>query len=899
MKKLMSLWVVVIVGFFSLSSTLYGIKSRRARRREKAEQKIPSYNNRYVTTVSVDGKDPSEPADLRQLLLSHSVQDSQDMHTNIETTDELMRDDGIKSAQVILPDNPSTAPVHAQFDQPRIDIPLGAIEKVDLEMDNEKDIIEFHFEDAGLEQLVTQIEQLFGITFITNDVIKPLAEGSKSIKGNKISFKTQQPLDKKHAWNLFTTFLQLAGFTVVPDSHPRFFHIMLSEKAQREPIPTFIGTNYLHLPDSSQLIRYIYFIENSTAEMIKSVVDSLRSRNAVLVFLDDIKAFMLIDHAYNIKSLMHIIKELDKVSVPQAMSVLKLKRADAQDVQQLYETLIHKETTPTSRLFPRKKPTARYFPENTRIIAEPRTNALILLGPPDAIKKIEDFIVQYIDTELDHPYSPLKVYTLKYAEAETIAKIMNDTVQFGKETQAGRVGGVRGGEKYFRDITFIPEPKTNRLIIKGEQEDYEKAIKIIKKLDEPQPQIAIEVLILTVQLREGKELGAQIRSRESQGGGNGLLGNHLKFQTSGLRAGGNASGIITNPTGSGVNRLLGDLINLVVGAPAANTILTLGQDAFGVWGIFQALDAVTNTEILANPFLVATNKTTASVSVGEKRRVVTGTIIGTNQTQTLGDEPAVLKVTVTPQINSDGMIVLKLNVSISAFTPDSDQVNVAIDTREIDTETIVADREVLALGGLIQNRIDNNVSKFPFLAEIPLFGWLFKNRRKAQDKNNLLILVSSRIIEPRIQESIEPFTQEKVDGYHGMLNSIDDTYQKRDPITRSFFDQDDKQQHGTADVVDDFLFKRHHFATNKTAQVEDISPTPITHRHTAKKQQYATDSKVSKAAEKAKPLPTPIAIANEVDIDTKRTIMTQVVNRKKNRKSLTEFMIDNTKGSNI
>ena len=85
-----------------------------------------------------------------------------------------------------------------------------------------------------------------------------------------------------------------------------------------------------------------------------------------------------------------------------------------------------------------------------------------------------------------------------------------------------------------------------------------------------------------------------------------------------------------------------------------------------------------------------------------------------------------LEVNITPQINSDGMIVLDVNIKIDDFVSAADPTNVVINKREIDTKTVVADKEVLALGGLIENRIENNMSKTPLLGNIPLINFLFK-----------------------------------------------------------------------------------------------------------------------------------------------------------------------------
>src|SRR5438128_6276426 len=132
-----------------------------------------------------------------------------------------------------------------------------------------------------------------------------------------------------------------------------------------------------------------------------AIVSPLRSSSSQgLVELKENKGFIITDKAYNIKTLMTIVKELDKVSIPESMSVLKLRNADAKQVQELYKELLPKEET-GSRFFTKKQPTSLFFPENTRIIADPRSNTLILLGPTNSIKKIEQFIMKYIDVELD------------------------------------------------------------------------------------------------------------------------------------------------------------------------------------------------------------------------------------------------------------------------------------------------------------------------------------------------------------------------------------------------------------------------------------------------------------------------------------------------------------------
>lgn len=686
------------------------------------------------------------------------------------------------------------------FAIPEKQIAPSTLKKVDapiFEEQDEEDSIEFNFEHADLQNFIKQIEEIFEVTFISDDALQPLPQGKKALKGNKITFKTHAPLTKKEAWNLFLSFLDIAGFAVIPHNEPKIFRITTIDAARKSPLPSYIGVDYTTLPDSDEIIRYVYFLENASTETIKGIIEPLRSSSSQgFVELKEHKGFMLTDKAYNIKMLMKIVKELDKVSIPESMAILKLRNADAKEVQELYTSLLPKEEQ-ISRFFTKKQPTSLYFPENTRIIAEPRTNTLILLGPVDAIKKIESFIIKYIDVELDQAYSPLYTYQLKYADAVTVADIMNKVTQFGKDTEAGKYGGVRGIDQYMRPIVFIPERETNKLIIKGYYEDYLKSKKILDQLDEAQPQVAIEVLIVSVDINDTKSLGAQLRSKVP--GPNGLLGNNIKFQTSGLYANGNGP-IVTNPPSgaptqpnTGVDRLLGNLLNLITGASPGTTLLTLGRDALGVWGIFQALQTVTDAEVVSNPFLLATNNTKATVKLGTERRVKTSEVVGTQSVNAFGADDANLEVVITPQINSDGMIVLKVSVELDEFTDPFNQTSATKLQRNITTNAIVANQEVLALGGLIRNNIVSVESKVPVLGDIPVLGWFFKNKRKEERKQNLLVLISTRIIAPHTDKDAREFTNYHVADYQESLAHMQSSSNLHDPIYRLFF-QDKRER---------------------------------------------------------------------------------------------------------
>ena len=148
----------------------------------------------------------------------------------------------------------------------------------------------------------------------------------------------------------------------------------------------------------------------------------------------------------------------------------------------------------------------------------------------------------------------------------------------------------------------------------------------------------------------------------------------------------------TAPT-LGVNRLMGNLAKLLPNAGPGNTIVTFGQDMFGLWGIFQVLQTIANTQVLSNPFTIVTNKSTATIELGETRRITTGrTVTAGIQEDSKQDDTAALKIEISPQINSDGMIVLSVVIENTEFTNSATSGDLAGDknTKRIVTSTIVA-----------------------------------------------------------------------------------------------------------------------------------------------------------------------------------------------------------------
>lgn len=674
-----------------------------------------------------------------------------------------------------------------------------------------KRTISLNFENAELINLIKYFEKEYGVTFILDSVVQPM-EGGKNPIGTKFSFKTEVPFNKKQAWDLFTTFLEMAGLKIIPGPVEKVYQITTNDPQSRfatakDPVPTFIGIDPALLPESD-FVRYVYFIQNATANVILKVADTLKSNSALRpILVEDLNALILSDKAGNIRSTLAVLKELDKPTLPESLTIIKLQKADAQRVKDLYNQLVTEEKTLLQRLSPggRKPSGVSLFTENVRVYADPRTNSLIVLGPRNNVQRIEDFIRKEVDKDIDLPYSPLHVYQLKFIDADTTAQIITELKNFQPASAIGatQFGGVVGGTKYLKpNVTITAEKSTNSLIINADYDDYLQIYDLIQKIDTEQPQVAIRVLVLDILTTDSKALGVQFRNRRPTM--DNVLSEDVNFQTSGLPLDvGVFSNIVTNPPAgstattpvNGAFRLLGNLVDIASANVPGSTLVTLGDDRFGVWGLFKVLQTYMDVSIVSKPFIVTTHKYNAQISIEEVRRVQTANVVGGSNVETtsFGDLAAGLTLNITPQISPDGLVTLTVTVDDSQFTTtstpatESDTTQGNRNDKKITTAVIVENNQVLALGGLTRDNLTEQEFKVPILGDIPLLGWMFKNKSTILVKTNLLVLISAEIINPRDRKTVQSFTDIQMTRTQDLMDRIRADDQPADPISRWFF----------------------------------------------------------------------------------------------------------------
>jgi type IV pilus assembly protein PilQ len=273
----------------------------------------------------------------------------------------------------------------------------------------------------------------------------------------------------------------------------------------------------------------------------------------------------------------------------------------------------------------------------------------------------------------------------------------------------------------------VVDERTNTLIVTDIRTNVEKAKLLVRTLDAQTPQVLIQAQVIEANLDFSRELGI------SWGG---------SFQT------GNSSGSLT-ASGASSGDFVVD-IPAAAGSGAGGAIQFLMANLQNTQSLrvkISALESTGQGRVISSPRLTTLDNTEASIEQGLRIPYIKLTAEGTATTDFI---EANLKLTVTPHVTADGYVRMELDVKKD--TPD-DSVSVlgvpSIDKKEVKTEVLVKDGEVVVIGGIYTYTKTSSVDAVPFFYKIPLLGWLFQKRVKDDNKRELLIFIAPTIVQPR------------------------------------------------------------------------------------------------------------------------------------------------------
>lgn len=342
---------------------------------------------------------------------------------------------------------------------------------------------------------------------------------------------------------------------------------------------------------------------------------------------------------------------------------------------------------------------------------------ILLVAPAEELAAREAQILQTKQQAAELAPLSTRHIQVNYAKAAELSQIL--------KSSNGSVLSARG--------SVTVDERTNTLIIKDTTESIADAFEMIELLDIPVRQVLIESRMVTVRDGVDEQLGVRwgFSDRQDEDGVSGSL------EAADTIAGG------TVPT---IDDRLN--VNLPVSSPAGRIGFTVARLVDGTILDLElsALETENKGEIIASPRITVANQHEAYIEQGTEIPYVQATSSGATSVEF---KKAVLSMMVTPHITPDNRIILDLVVTQdtrgeTVSTPTGPAV--AIDTQEISTQVLVENGETIVLGGIFQQTISDADTKVPLLGDLPLVGGLFKNSQQINDKRELLIFVTPKIL---------------------------------------------------------------------------------------------------------------------------------------------------------
>ncbi len=357
----------------------------------------------------------------------------------------------------------------------------------------------------------------------------------------------------------------------------------------------------------------------------------------------------------------------------------------------------------------------------TKGLAMRKTGNVILVAPSEEItaREKQELESQQKVKELAPLFTDL--LQVNYAKAEDIASLL--------KAEENSLLSERG--------SVTVDERTNTLLVRDTAEKLDEIRRLVTKLDIPVRQVLIESRIVVARNDFSRDLGVRFGFsgvEEFNNDTTGFVSGNLSG-TDGMVS--SAPPPITLP---GLDNRLN--VNLPVNNPA-------GQIAFAVLGSdflvdleLSAMQAEGEGEVISSPRVITANQSEALIEQGTEIPYQQATSSGATS---VSFKKAVLSLKVTPQITPDDRIIMDLQVN-KDNKGEVFQGIPSIDTREVQTQVLVNNGETVVLGGIYEQTRNNTVNSVPFLGDLPLIGALFRQTTKQDDKRELLIFITPKIL---------------------------------------------------------------------------------------------------------------------------------------------------------
>lgn len=596
----------------------------------------------------------------------------------------------------------------------------------------------FDFPDTEIMELTKHMQKLTGINLILD----------KEVKG-KVSIVAPTPITVGDAWRAYLTALNMGGYTLVKTG--AFYKVINARDIRYTPTKIYTGS---YTPNTDNYIMKVIALKNISASELARNFRPFMTRYGRIIDIKQTNTIIVADTGTNINRLVKLVKFLDVPGHEESLQIMPVRNSSAQEIAKLLDSILKGGSSGGgSRRSSRRGSTSSSSSSGSenisKIIAEPRTNSIIAMANAEGAKQLRQ-LINKLDVKLVASGSNrVHVHYLNHGSAEELAKTLSSIVSAGTSSSSkkstSRFTSSSGSEDsiFSAEVKITADKSNNALVVTASPTDWLTLKGVIAKLDIPRDQVYVEGLIMETSVTRNRAFGVNFIGATGPG----------SAQRVGFLGSNDLLNLMTNQ--------YTELNGFFVGGAAdhnATTINVGGTDVKvgSIQGLIKAVASHSKTNVLATPQILASDNTEAVFEVGETVPVLTTTTNQGVSNSNVTPQKVAMVLKITPQINKvTRFIKLKIDQRIDDFNTGKsvgDNVQaaggVATTSRATQTEVIVRDKDTIAMGGLMRDKETASFSKVPLLGDIPVLGWLFKNKSRQVEKVNMLFFLTPRILAP-------------------------------------------------------------------------------------------------------------------------------------------------------
>jgi general secretion pathway protein D len=600
-----------------------------------------------------------------------------------------------------------------------------------------------NFVGADIESVVKAIGHYTGTTFVVDPRIK-----------GTISVVSEKPISKAQAFRLLTSALRLQGFAVVAGDG--YTKVVPEADAKLQAGPTAVGKLR-----GDQIATQIFRLNYEAANNLVAVLRPLISPNNTINANPGSNSLVITDYVDNLRRLGKIIAALDSPATGDP-DVVPVQYAIASDI-----------ATMVNRLLESSGGAPGGDSGHVTLLSDSRTNSVVIKAPSAARANLAKTLIAKLDQPTASPGN-VHVVHLKNAEATRLALTLravmaNDSSAAAQQSspqpqispsaqqQNGNGLSTQGG---LGAPPSTPPPtgplpsggpggyiqadaSTNTLIITSSEAVYRNLRSVIDLLDVRRAQVYVESLIVEVSATKAAEFGIQWLGLSGNGNSNYRVGGLTSF----------ANGTPNNLLSLGAGIAAGGTPPLP-GAGLSVGIFRQINGKLGLGALAHALENQADANILSMPNLITLDNEEAKIIVGQNVPFITGQYTtqasggaaGVNPFQTIERKDVGLSLRVRPQISEGGTVKMAIYQETSSVQDTANIAGIITSKRSIDTNVLVDDGQIIVLGGLIEDTVQDGQEKVRGLGDIPVIGNLFKYQSRKRVKTNLMVFLRHIIV---------------------------------------------------------------------------------------------------------------------------------------------------------